>query len=179
MVLQIDSLPFCSLKFHFAKLPFTGEAKPNQKLTTMSNPEEIQIKNKFADESAGMFADASTLDTSVSPVYYGFNCTPRQVRYYKVEKSVESIMKGGYTRSSVVKFVDKIKEKNENCNVTLAGYKEELNSVEASFCSAKDSLTRNLLRKKRNQLDTKIYNYECDKTDKYQKAIDTLTQFLA
>jgi len=167
------------LKFHFAKLPILGEAKPNQKQTTMSNPEEIQIKNKFADESAGVFADASTLDTSASPVYYGFNCTPRQVRYYKVEKSVESIMKGGFTRSSVVKFLDKIKEKMSKTENKFAEYETAYKTAQSKMETCTDSSARKLFRKERDRLETKAYNYENEVVSMYQRAVEKLTQYLA
>lgn len=145
----------------------------------MSNPEEIQIKNKFADETAGVFADASTLDTSASPVYYGFNCTPRQVRYYKVEKSVEQILKGGFTRSSVVKFLDKIKEKMSQSENKFAEYETKVKELETKRTACLDSSVRKLLRKEQTKIENRMYDYEYSVVGKYQKAVQSLTEFLA
>jgi hypothetical protein len=145
----------------------------------MSNPEEIQTKNKFADESAGVFADASTLDTSASPVYYGFNCTPRQVRYYKVEKSVEQILKGGYTRSSVVKFLDKVKEKMCKAENKFAEYETKAKEIQTKREACTDYAVRQVLRKEQNKMETKAYNYENDVVSLYQRAVENLTKILA
>lgn len=145
----------------------------------MSNPEEIQIKNKFADETAGVFADASTLDTSASPVYYGFNCTPRQVRYYKVEKSVEQILKGGFTRSSVVKFLDKVKEKMSKAENKFAEYEAKAKEIQTKREACTDYTVRQVLRKEQNKMETKAYNYEYEVVGLYQRAVEKLTQFLA
>lgn len=145
----------------------------------MSNPEETQTKNKFADESAGAFADASTLDTSASPVYYGFNCRPRQVRYYKVERSVEQIMKGGYTRSSVEKFLEKVKEKMSNAESKFAEYKTKAKEIETKRESCSDYSVRQVLRKEQNKIETKAYNYEYEVVSLYQRAVQSLTQYLA
>lgn len=141
--------------------------------------EEIQTKNKFADESAGVFADASTLDTSASPVYYGFNCTPRQVRYYKVERSVEQILKGGFTRSSVVKFLEKVKEKMSNAESKFAEYKTKAKEIETKREACTDYAVRQVLRKEQNKLETKAYNYEYEVVGLYQRAVQNLTQYLA
>lgn len=145
----------------------------------MSNQEETQIKNKFADESAGAFADASTLDTSASPVYYGFNCTPRQVRYYKVERSVEQILKGGFTRSSVVKFLDKVKEKMGKAETKFAEYEAKAKEIQAKREACTDYAVRQVLRKEQNKMETKAYNYENDVVSLYQRAVENLTKFLA
>ena len=145
----------------------------------MSNPEEIQTKNLFADESAGAFADASTLDTSASPVYYGFNCTPRQVRYYKVERSVEQILKGGYTRSSVVKFLDKVKEKMSKAENKFAEYETKYKEAQSKMETCTDYSARKLFRKERDRLETKAYNYENEVVGLYQRAVENLTKILA
>ena len=145
----------------------------------MSNQEEIQTKNKFADESAGVFADASNLDTSASPVYYGFNCTPRQVRYYKVEKSVEQILKGGFTRSSVIKFLDKVKEKMVKAETKFAEYEDKAKEIQAKREACTDYTVRQVLRKEQDKMETKAYNYENDVVSLYQRAVENLTKFLA
>lgn len=145
----------------------------------MSNPEEIQTKNLFADESAGVFADASTLDTSASPVYYGFNCRPRQVRYYKVERSVEQILKGGYTRSSVVKFLDKIKEKMSKAENKFAEYEDKAKEIQTKREACTDYAVRQVLRKEQNKMETKAYNYEYEVVGLYQRAVQNLTKILA
>jgi hypothetical protein len=136
-------------------------------------------KPKFAEETAGVFADASSLDCSASAVYYGFNCTPRQVRYYKVEKSVKEILAGGFTRSSVEKFLGKVKEKMSKAELKFAEYEDKLKSVRAKYESCTDYQTRQIIRKEMNKVETRTYNYENETVGMYQRAVESLTKFLA
>lgn len=141
--------------------------------------ENTNTKPKFAEETAGVFADASSLDCSASAVYYGFNCTPRQVRYYKVEKSVKAILAGGFTRSSVEKFLGKVKEKMSKAELKFAEYEDKLKEVRAKRESCTDYQTRQILRKEENKVETRAYNYENEVVGMYQRAFETLTKFLA
>lgn len=143
----------------------------------MSNPEETQTKNKFAEEGKGR--SLALLSDSASPVYYGFNCTPRQVRYYKVEKSVEEILKGGYTRTDVEKFLEKVKEKMSNAESKFAEYKTKAKEIETKRESCSDYSVRQVLRKEQNKIETKAYNYEYEVVSLYQRAVQSLTQYLA
>lgn len=143
----------------------------------MSNPEETQTKNKFAEEGRGR--SLALLSDSASPVYYGFNCTPRQVRYYKVEKSVEEILKGGYTRTDVEKFLEKVKEKMSNAESKFAEYKTKAKEIETKRESCSDYSVRQVLRKEQNKIETKAYNYEYEVVSLYQRAVQSLTQYLA
>jgi len=136
-------------------------------------------KPKFAEETAGSYADASNLDCSVAKVYYGFNCTPRQVRYYKVDKSVESILAGGFTRSSVEKFLGKVREKMSKAELQHAEYEDKAKSVRIKQHASTDSQTRQILRKEVARIETKMYNYEYETVGKYQRAVEALSKFLA
>ena len=133
---------------------------------------------KFAEETAGVFADASSLNCSASAVYYGFNCTPRQVRYYKVEKSVKQILAGGFTRSSVEKFLGKVKEKMSKAELKFAEYEDKLKVIRAKRESCTDYQTRQILRKEENKVETRTYNYESEVVGMYQRAVESLTKFL-
>jgi vacuolar-type H+-ATPase subunit I/STV1 len=141
--------------------------------------ENTYTKPKFAEETAGVFADASSLDCSASAVYYGFNCTPRQVRYYKVEKSVKEILAGGFTRSSVEKFLGKVKEKMSKAELKFAEYEDKLKEVRARREACTDYQTRQILRKEENKVETRAYNYENEVVGMYQRAFESLTKFLA
>ena len=136
-------------------------------------------KPKFAEETAGYHADASNLDCSVAKVYYGFNCTPRQVRYYKVDKSVESILAGGFTRSSVEKFLGKVKEKMSKAELQFAEYDAKVKALRVKQDACTDYQTRQILRKEGTKVETRMYNYEYETLGKYQKAVESLTKFLA
>jgi hypothetical protein len=141
------------------------------------NTENINPKQKFAVEGV-LHADASSLDCTVTAVYYGFNCSPRQVRYYKLDKSVESILQGGYTRSSIVNFLFKVKEKMQKAELKHAEYKEKAEGVRLKQNTSTDSLTRQVLRKEACRIETKMYNYEYEVLGKYQRAVESLRKFL-
>jgi len=141
--------------------------------------ENTNTKPKFAEETAGSYADASNLDCSASAVYYGFNCTPRQVRYYKVEKSVKYILAGGFTRSSVEKFLGKVKEKMSNAELKFAEYEDKFKAIRTKMEVCTDYQTRQILRKETNKAETRAYNYENETVGMYQRAFETLTKFLA
>ncbi len=132
---------------------------------------------KFAEEGKGR--DISYLSDSASPVYYGFNCTPRQVRYYKVSKSVEEILKGGFTRKDVEQFTAKVKEKMSKSENKFAEYEDKVKEIQTKREACTDYAIRQVLRKEQNKMETKAYNYENDVVSLYQRAFEKLTQFLA
>jgi predicted nucleic acid-binding Zn-ribbon protein len=142
----------------------------------MSN-EEIKTETKFAEEGKGR--SIALLSDSASPVYYGFNCTPRQVRYYKVEKSVEEILKGGYTRKDVEQFLEKVKAKMCKAENKFAEYETKYKEAESKMSSCTDYSARQLFRKERDRLETKAYNYEYEVLGLYQRAVENLTKYLA
>lgn len=141
---------------------------------TNENPQPV---TKFAEEGKGR--SLALLSDSASPVYYGFNCTPRQVRYYKVEKSVEEILKGGYTRTDVEKFLDKVKEKMSKAENKFAEYEAKAKEIQTKREACTDYTVRQVLRKEQNKMETKAYNYEYEVVGLYQRAVEKLTQFLA
>lgn len=141
--------------------------------------ETDNTKPKFAEETADSYADASSLDCSATAVYYGFNCTPRQVRYYKVCKSVETIIAGGFTRSSVEKFLGKVKDKMIKAEAKDVEYKMQIKELMERQYATTDSFNRNLLRKEEGKIETRMYNYKMDVLMKYQRAVETLTKFIS
>ena len=139
--------------------------------------EEINAKPKFAEEGKGR--SPIILSDSASPVYYGFNCTPRQVRYYKVSKSVEEILEGGFTRKDVEQFLSKVKEKMCKAENKFAEYETKLKELREKRMACTDYQTREILRKEEGKVETRMYNYEYDTLGKYQKAVEALTKFLS
>lgn len=122
--------------------------------------------------------DATTLECTPSPVYYGFNCTPRQVRYYRLDKSVEAILKGGFTRQSVQAFLEKVKTKQAKAMTTSEGYDEKIKNLQNELSSQTSSVARNLIRKKIGQIETRKYNYEYDVLNRYENAVTKIEEFL-
>ena len=140
---------------------------------TNENPQPV---TKFAEEGKGR--SLALLSDSASPVYYGFNCTPRQVRYYKVEKSVEEILKGGYTRTDVVQFLEKVKKKLTKAQDKFAEYETKYEEAKSKMETCTDYSARQLFRKERDRLETKAYNYEYEVVGMYERAVNALTTFL-
>lgn len=132
---------------------------------------------KFADEATGR--DACNLDCTISPVYYGFNCYPRQVKYYRLDKSVESVLNGGFTRSSVEKYLGKIKEKMSKSELKHAEYDAKVKALRVKQDACTDYQTRQILRKEGAKVETRMYNYEYETLGKYRNAVEKLTKFLA
>lgn len=142
----------------------------------MSNQENSPVIVKFAEEGKGR--SIALLSDSASPVYYGFNCTPRQVRYYKIEKSVEEILKGGYTKNDIISFLTKVKSKLEKAKAKHAEYQAKLNGIRDSVLKCEYYQIRETLRKEANKVETRMFNYEYDTVQKYQKAVDDIEKFL-
>ena len=131
---------------------------------------------KFAEEGSGR--SISLLSDSASAVYYGFNCRPRQVRYYKVEKSVEEILKGGYTRKDVESFLTKVKSKLEKSKAKVSEYKAKIAGLELSISECDYHQIRDAFRKQKNQVETRMINYEYETVKLYKDAVDALEKFL-
>lgn len=122
--------------------------------------------------------DAGYLDTTPQPVYYGFNCTPRQVKYYRLDKSVEAILAGGYTRKSVEAFLEKVKANQAKAVKTAEGHDQKIAMLQAEKAKAVGHMARELFRKKIGQIETRKYNYEYDVLGKYERAVNAISTFL-
>jgi len=122
--------------------------------------------------------DATYLDSTPSPVYYGFNCTPRQVKYYRLDKSVELILTGGFTRKSVEAFLEKLKANQAKAVKTAEGHDQKIVMLKAEKANANSSMARELFRKKIGLIETRKYNYEYDVLGKYERAVNALSTFL-
>lgn len=131
---------------------------------------------KFAEERNAR--SILLLSDSASAVYYGFNCSPRQVRYYKVDKSVEEILKGGFAKKDVESFLTKVKSKLEKSKAKMSEYKQKIESLELSISECDYYQIRDAFRKQKNKVETRMINYEYDTLKKYQKAVDALEKFL-
>lgn len=142
----------------------------------MSNQENNPVIVKFAEEGKGR--SIALLSDSASPVYYGFNCTPRQVRYYKIEKSVEEILNGGFTKNDIISFLTKVLNKLDKAKAKLAEYKAKMNGLNESVMKCESYQIRQTLRKEANKVETRMLNYEYDTVQKYQKAVDDIEKFL-
>jgi hypothetical protein len=113
---------------------------------------------KFAEEGKGF--SLSSLPTGYTAVYYGFNCRPRQVRYYKVEKSCEDILAGYASRSTASAWLAKVKA----LHAKAVARKEEL---DAAIARADKQMreggsrdAREYARKERNRLENAWGNHE-------------------
>lgn len=135
-------------------------------------------KPKFADESTGLDA-LKYLDCTPAPVYYGFNCTPRQIRYYGIDKSVESIQQGRYTRSSVEKYLEKVKQNMCKAEQKYAEYEDKVKALNDKINACTESQTRHLLRKEAGRIETRMCNYEYDTVSRYQRAFEAVRRYLA
>lgn len=145
----------------------TTNAMNNENTTTTTT-------SKFRKEGEGY--DLSMLPAGYTPVYYGFNCRPRQVRYYKVEESCKDILEGRASRSTTEKFLAKVRDNLAKAEATAAELRAKSEAAEAVRINGADSLTRKLARKERDRIDGrrsendhKIYAFKniIDKIEKY------------
>lgn len=135
---------------------------------TASNP-------KFRKEGEGY--DLNMLDCTYTPVYYGFNCRPRQVKYHKVERSVEDVLKGSVSRPNALTFRVKIQVNLEKAQAKQEDYKKQLAKIEKDMEGLSYSAKQHL-RKAYHALDTRAYNHSY-KVDAYIACIQQLTDYLA
>jgi len=130
---------------------------------------------KFATTGGGY--NPKLLSCTYTPVYYGFNCSPRQVRYYKVEKSVEEVIKGGYYRDDVVEFLNKVNQSYEKAKATQDKYNLEIAKLENEKATASSNL-RQYIRKQIVSVSNREYNNSF-KVRGLQVCVDRLTAHLA
>lgn len=135
---------------------------------TASNP-------KFRKEGEGYSLDM--LDCTYTPVYYGFNCRPRQVKYHKVERSVEDVLKGNVSRPNVLTFRVKIQVNLEKAQAKQEDYKKQLAKIEKDMEGLSYSAKQHL-KKAYHALDTRAYNHS-DKVNAYTACVQQLTDYLA
>ena len=135
---------------------------------TASNP-------KFRKEGEGY--DLNMLDCTYTPVYYGFKCRPRQVKYYKVERSVEDVLKGNVSRPNVLTFRVKIQVNLEKAQAKQEDYKTQLAKIEKDMEGLSYSAKQHL-RKAYHALDTRAYNHS-HKVDGLTACVQQLTDYLA
>lgn len=112
----------------------------------------------FRKEGEGF--DLSMLPTGHTPVYYGFNCRPRQVKYYKVEKAAENILDGYASRSVAVAWVAKVKEKLAATEAKIAELNAKAELYDVLRSSGSDFATRDLAHKARNKTYNQVSNLE-------------------
>jgi uncharacterized coiled-coil DUF342 family protein len=143
------------------------------------SPQPTQpVKEKFRPEGSGY--TLSMLDASYSPVYYGFNCRPRQVKYHKVMKSVEDVLEGKTSKSVALAFFDKVKKMQEKHNATLQKYKDEIESLNAkSNEEGREYYSRKYFRDEIEKIENKLYsdNNYCKERD-LVKAIKDLGEYI-
>jgi hypothetical protein len=130
---------------------------------------------KFATNGGGY--NPKLLSCTYTPVYYGFNCSPRQVRYYKVEQSVEEVIKGGYYRDDVVEFLNKVNQSYEKAKATQDKYNLEIAKLENEKATASSNL-RQYIRKQIVSVSNREYNNSF-KVRALQVCVDRLTAHLA
>lgn len=143
-----------------------------------TTPPSQPVKEKFRPEGQGY--TMTMLDISYSPVYYGFNCRPKQVKYYKVIKSVEDVLDGKTSKSVALSFVDKVKKSYEKHQATLQKYKDEIASLTAKENDpAREYYSRKYFRDEIRKVENKLYsdNHYCKERD-LSKAIKELEEYI-
>jgi hypothetical protein len=115
----------------------------------------------FTKEGEGYSLDM--LSTTWSPVYYGFNCRPRQIKYRPIEKSCENILSGKTSMSVAKAYYAKLFSILKKANETTAQLKAEANYIQEKINKTNDTTTRQLLKKERNRIENKIWGDLDDK----------------
>lgn len=118
------------------------------------------------------------LSAAVTPTYYGFNCRPRQIKYRAVEKSVEAIKSGNYIREDAVALLEQVKANLVKAQVKVDEYKSKIEHFDQKVHCSMDSETRNMFRKERNKVETRLYNYKYDTIKTLTDARDKLEAYL-
>jgi hypothetical protein len=143
------------------------------------SPQPTQpVNEKFRPEGSGY--TLSMLDASYSPVYYGFNCRPRQVKYYKVMKSVEDVLKGYTSKSVALAFLEKVKKMQEKHNATLQKYKDEIAQLKPKEDDLnREYYSRKYFRTEIEKIENKLHsdNNYCKERD-LKEAISKLTEYI-
>lgn len=141
----------------------------------MNNDTTTNPAPKFREEGKGY--DLSMLDAGYTPVYYGFNCRPRQVRYYKVEKSVETVLGGYCSRSVAEAFLAKVKKGHEKAVARSTELSEKADLADEAFRNTSGH-SRDYARKERNRLQTAHYNHSF-KVEALADCVKKLEAYLA
>ena len=132
--------------------------------------------SKIAPDGQGRLI--TFLSPAYTPVYYNFNCRPRQVKYYKVEQATKQILEGGYDRKGITKFLEKVTNGYLKAKATCDGYKSEMQSIDVAISTNESYSSRQYLRKERNAIETKYCNLGY-KVDNLKACIDKLQGLLA
>lgn len=138
-------------------------------MTAITNP-------KFRPEGTGYTLEM--LPTGYTPVYYSFNCRPRQVKYYKVERTVENILKGCASRSVAERVLAKVKASKAGSDEHQALLKQKEKSAYDRMCTEQDEQIRRLLRKEYHSMANAHYNGTF-KNEALAKAVADLTAYLS
>lgn len=123
----------------------------------------------FTKEGEGYSLDM--LSTTWSPVYYGFNCRPRQIKYRPIEKSCENIMSGKTSLSVAKAYYAKLFSILKKANEKTEQLKAEENYIKDKLLDTRDYTSRQLLKKEQNRIENKIWG---DLDDK----VTSLTHFV-
>jgi len=122
----------------------------------MEHQQDSVVTPKFKNEGEGY--PLKSLDTSYSPVYYGFNCRPRQVKYYKMERGVETILKGYCSRSVAEAYLTIIEAKWKQADDKYHEYDGQIEDLQKQ-CLETDYSIRKHIRKTINQIANRQYNH--------------------
>jgi hypothetical protein len=117
-------------------------------IPTMNSNNVTQVK--FADEGKGY--SLSSLPTGYTAVYYGFNCTPRQVKYYKVEQSCKDILAGSASRSTASAWLAKVKELHTKALARREDLGDGINRADEAMRNGSRDASE-YARKERNRLE--------------------------
>jgi hypothetical protein len=109
----------------------------------------------FTPEGEGYSLDM--LSTTYAPVYYGFNCRPRQIKYRPIEESCLKILSGKASLSVAKAFYEKLKPIYDKTCQQIEKLKQDAQVVEDKRNACKDYATRQLLIKERNRIENRIY----------------------
>jgi hypothetical protein len=144
------------------------------------NTEPTQpTKEKFRPEGSGY--ELSMLDASYSPVYYGFNCRPRQVKYYKVENSVKDVLNGSVSKSVSIKFLEKVEKAFDKHSELMNGFQSSMNGLEELIksCSSEEYYRKVHLREKLKKVEKKFWsdNHQ-GKQDCLKHCIEKLKEYI-
>lgn len=130
----------------------------------------------FTPEGEGY--SLALLSTTYAPVYYGYNCKPRQIRYRPIEKSCETILEGKTSLSVAKAFYEKLKPIYEKTNAQVDKLKEEAKVLEDKCSNCKDYATRQLLIKERNRIENKIFGELGEKKDTLQHFVEKIGELI-
>jgi len=117
------------------------------------------------------------LSTTYAPVYYGFNCRPRQIKYRPIEESCKTILSGKTSLSVAKQFFEKLKPIYDDTCKKIEKLKQDAQVVEDKRNACQDYTTRQLLVKERNRIENKIYGelgYKKDTLEHYVEKIGEL-----